>query len=86
MDPHTKFTFVVIETSKKDKFLEHINSMDLHTQFTTAETRTDGSIPFLDTFVMTQPDNSLITNCIQKAPHTDLYLQWDSNHNLVAKV
>ena len=45
----------------------------------------DGSLPFLDTIVMPQPDNSLLTSVYRKPPHTDLYLQWDSHHHLSAK-
>ena len=59
--------FVVIETSKKEKFLEHINSLDLHIQFTTEETRADRSIPFLDTLVGQQSGNSLMTTVYRKS-------------------
>ena len=45
-------TFVVIEAVEKDGFLEHINSVDPHIQFTTEDVKADGSIPFLDTIVM----------------------------------
>ena len=65
-------TFVVIESSKKETFLEHINSLDTHILFTTEETRADGSIPFLNTLVMPQPDNSLITTVYRKPTHTYL--------------
>ena len=34
---------------------------------------------------MPQPDTSLITTVYTNPTHTDLYLQWDSNHNLAAK-
>ena len=54
-------TFVVIDATKKQGFLEHINSVDPHIHFTTEDARTDGSIPFLDTIVMPQPDDSLLT-------------------------
>ena len=78
-------TFVVIDSAKKDKFLEHINSIDPHIQFTTKDAKADGSIPFLDTIVMPQPDNSLLTSVYRKPTHTDLYLHWDSHHHLSAK-
>ena len=45
----------------------------------------DGSLPFLDTLIHKQPDNSLSTSVLQKATHTDLYLQWNSHHHLSAK-
>ena len=34
---------------------------------------------------MPQSDKSLITIVYRKPTHTDLYLQWDSHHNLDAK-
>ena len=78
-------TFVVIESAKKDKFLEHINKMDPQIQFTTEDAKADGSIPFLDTLVMPQSDNSLLTSVYRKPTHTDLHLQWDSQYHLSAK-
>ena len=78
-------TFVTIDSSKKGKFLEHINKMDPHIHFTTEDARTDGSLPFLDTLLMPQSANSLITSVYRKPIHTDLYLQWDSHHHLEAK-
>ena len=47
-------TFVIIEAEKKQGFLEHINNVDPHIHFTTEDSRTDGSIPFLDTIVNTK--------------------------------
>ena len=35
---------------------------------------------------MPQPDNSLSTSVYRKLSHTDLYLHWDSHHQLSAKV
>ena len=78
-------TFVVIESSRKEEFLDHINNMDPHIQFTTEDAKPDGSLPFLDTLVQKQPDNSLLTSVSRKPTHTDLYLQWDSHHHLSAK-
>ena len=59
--------------------------MDPHIQFTTEDAKPDGSLPFLDTLVQKQPDNSLLTSVYRKLTHTDLYLQWDSHHHLSAK-
>ena len=68
-------TFVFMESAKKKKFSEHINNMDSHIQFTTEDAEADGSIPFLDTIVMPQPDDSLLTSVYRKPTYTDLYLQ-----------
>ena len=78
-------TFVVIESSSKEEFLEHINNIDPHIQFTTEDAKPDGSLPILDTIVLPQPDNSLLTSVNRKPKHTDLYQQWDSHHHLSAK-
>ena len=78
-------TFVVIEAARKEKFLENINNMDPHIQFTTKDAKSDGSLPFLDTVVLPQPDNSLLTTVYRKPTHTDLYLQWNSHNHLSAK-
>ena len=59
--------------------------MDPHIQFTTEDAEADESIPFLDTIVMPQPDNSLLTTVFRKPTHTDLYLHWNSHHHLSAK-
>ena len=78
-------TCVVIGSARKEEFLEHINSLDPHIQFTTKDVKPDGSIPFLDTIVMSQPNKSLITSVYRKPTHTDLCLHWDSHHHLSAK-
>ena len=44
-----------------------------------------GSLPFLDTLVTIQPDNTLSTSVYRKLTHADQYLHWDSNHNNTAK-
>ena len=65
-------TFVVIESAKKEQFLEHINKMDTHIQFTTEDAKVDGSIPFLDTIVMPQSNNSLLSS-VYSSPHNQIY-------------
>ena len=67
-------TCTIIEATKKEGFLEHINSIDPHIQFTSEDAKEDGFIPFLDTIVMPQPDGSLLTSAYRKPTHTDLYL------------
>ena len=46
---------------------------------------TQGVIPFLDTLVKPEADNSLGIKVYCKPTHTDQYLQWDSHHNLSVK-
>ena len=44
-----------------------------------------GSLPFLDTLVTIEPDNTFSTTVYRKPTHTDQYLHWDSNHHITAK-
>ena len=83
--PHTQDTFVVIKTVQKSGFLEHINSTDQCTQFTEEATRADGSMPYLDTLIISQPDGSLETTVYREPTHTDQYLHWNSHHMISAE-
>ena len=78
-------TFVVQQKSYKDVFFQHINTVDSSIHFTVEEAGPDGSIPFLDILVTPQSDGSFTTEVYRKPTHTDLYLKWDSNHNLASK-
>ena len=69
----------------KDEFLQHINSIDKGIQFTAENNKADGSMPFLDTLVISQPDGNLMTTVFRKPTHTDQYWQWDSHHHISAK-
>ena len=78
-------TFTILESSQKRAFLDHINSIDQHIQFTCEEQREDGSIPFLGVLIIPNEDGSLNGTVFIKPTHTDLYLQWDSHHTLPSK-
>ena len=78
-------TFVIIQKAKEDSFFNHINSIDNKIQFTKEASRSDGSMPFLDTLVTINGDGSLNTKVYRKPTHTDLYLQWNSHHSIAAK-
>ena len=69
----------------KQKFLDHINSMDAAIKFTVEGTQANGAIPFLDTLVTPLADNSLSFQVYGKPTHTDQYLQWDSHYSLSSK-
>ena len=62
-----------------------MNSIDDHMQFTSEDSRPDGSMPFLDILIIPNQDGSLSTTVYRKPMHTDLYLQWDSHHTVSAK-
>ena len=78
-------TFVVIKAAQKQSFLDHINSINHHIQFTSEEPRPDGSMPFLDILITPGEDGSLTTTVNWRPTHTDLYMQWDSHHTISSK-
>ena len=78
-------TFVVIRAAHKQNYLDHINSVDHHIQFTSEDPRPDGSMPFLDILITPGEDGSLSTTVYRKPIHTDLYMQWDSHHTISPK-
>ena len=77
-------TFVINKAEHSLDLLQHINNQDPHIQFTVEPTQ-QGSLPFLDTLVTIQPDNTFSTSVYRKPTHTDQYLHWDSNHHITAK-
>ena len=78
-------TFVIIKASHKQEFLDHINSIDQHIQFTSEESKEDGSMPFLDMLIIPQEDGWFNTTIYRKPTHTDMYIQWDSQHPISSK-
>ena len=79
-------TWVIQQEVHKQAFLDHINRIDPAIKFTVEGTQGNGAIPFLDTLITPQTDNSLSITVYHKPTHTiDQYLQWDSHHNLSAK-
>ena len=77
-------TFVINRAEHNQDLLHHINNQDPHIQFTVEPTQ-QGSLPFLDTLVTIEPDNTFSTTVYRKPTHTDQYLHWDSNHHITAK-
>ena len=78
-------TLTIMKSLQVESFLNHLNSIDHHIQFTKEESRPDGSMPFLDILITPKEDGSLSTTVYRKPIHTDLYLQWDSNHTITSK-
>ena len=78
-------TFVIQRVEHSQQFLQHINSIDPHIQFTNEVPNTDGSIPFLDILVIPGPENTPLTSVYRKLTHTDQYFQWNSHHSLSAE-
>ena len=78
-------TWVIQQQAHKQPFLDHINSIDPNIKFTVKGNQENGIIPFLDTLVKPEADNSLSKRVYHKPTHTDQYLQCNSHHNLPAK-
>ena len=76
---------VILKSANKEEFFHHINNIDHRIQFTSEESKPDGSIPFLDCLVTPQADGSILTAVYRKPTHTDMYLHWNSYHHLAAK-
>ena len=62
-------TFVIHKEANKQGFLQHINSVDPAIRFTVEDNKEDRSIPFLDTTVKPEADDSLSISVIQET-HT----------------
>ena len=78
-------TFVIQQAKHSHQFLQHFNSLDPHIQFIMEDPMEDGSIPILDTLVSLGPNNTLTISANRNQTHMDQYLNWDSNHNLLAQ-
>ena len=78
-------TFTIIKKDHKDTFLDHINSIDLSINFTSEDAKEDGSISFLDILIIPTENGKLNTTVYRKPTHTDMYLHWDSHHNIPSK-
>ena len=77
----------VHSTTRKDqvnKLQEYLNSIDPHIKFTIEPPGTDG-LPFLDTMTRLTP-NSIESTVYRNPPHTDRYLDNNSNHHISAKL
>ena len=79
-------TFVVIKKCHQEEFFHHINTIEDSIQFTAETTQADGTLPFLDVLVIPQADGSISTAVYRKPTHTNQYIQWDSHHEISAKV
>ena len=80
-----RYSFTVIQSVHKREFLDHVNSIDQYIQFTSEDSRENGSMAFLDILITQEEDGSLSTTVYRKPTHTDLYLQWDSHHTIPSK-
>ena len=78
-------TLTIIKKDHKDTFLDHINSIDPSIKFTSEDPKEDGSISFLDILIIPEENGKLNSTVYRKPTHTDMYLHWDSHHNIPSK-
>ena len=77
----------VHRATRKDqvnKLKQHLNSIDPHIKFAIELPETDGPL-FLDTLTKPTP-NSIESTDYRKPTHTDMYLDYKSNHPISAKL
>ena len=74
-------TFIIIQRTHKETFLQHLNSIDDNIHFTCE----DGSIAFLDMLITPDENGRLNTSVYRKETHTDQYLHWHSHHAVTSK-
>ena len=79
-------TFIIIKSKHSQPLLKHINSGDHYIQFTVEGPSQQGTLPFLDTLVTIEPNNTFSMSVYRKPTHTDQYLHLDSNHFITAKL
>ena len=78
-------TFVIQREDQKQIFLDHINKTDPVIKLTIEGNQENRDIPFLDTLVKPETNNSLSITIYRKPMHTNQYLQLDSYHNCTAE-
>ena len=78
-------TFVIPKAEQSKPLLQHINKQHPHIQFAVGEPSQQGTLPFLDTLVTIECNNTFTTSVYRKPTHTDQFLHWDSNHFITAK-
>ena len=61
-------TFVIQQEAYKQLFLGHINNIDPARKFTVEGNQDNGAIPFLDTLVKPEADNSFSISVYKKPP------------------
>ena len=55
-----------------------MNNIDPAIKFTVEDNQQNSAIPFPDTLVKPEQDNSLSITAYRKSMHTDQYSQWES--------
>ena len=81
---HVDDVFSIVRKSNLHYFFQHINSLHPKTKFT-METEENSQLPFLDTFIQRNSDNTISIRVYRKPTKTDQYLKFTSHHLVRAK-
>ena len=76
--------FSIIRKSNLHDFFQYINSLHLKTKFT-METEENSQLPFLDTLIQRNRDNTISVRVYRKPTDTHQYLKFTSHHIARAK-
>ena len=81
---HVDEIFSIIQKSNLHDFFQHINCLHPKTKFT-MKTEENSQLPFLDTLIQRNSDNTISVRVYRKLTHTDQYLKFTSHHLARAK-
>ena len=81
---HVDDVFSIMRNSSLHDFFQHINSLHPKTKFT-METEQNSQLPFLDTLIQRNSDNTISVRVYRKPTHTYQYLKFTSHHLARAK-
>ena len=81
---HVDDVFSIIRKSNLHHLLQHINSLHPKTKFT-MEIEQNSQLPFLDTLIQGNSDNTISARVYRKPTHRDQYLRFTSHHLARAK-
>ena len=74
---HVDDIFSIIRKSNLHDFFQHIDCLHPKTKFT-METEENSQLPFLDTLIQRNSDNTISVRVYRKPAHTDQYLKFTS--------
>ena len=81
---HLDNVFSIVRKSNLHDFFQHVNSLHPKTKFT-METEENSQLPFLETLIKRNRDNTISVRVYSKPTHTDQYLKFTSHHLARAK-
>ena len=76
---------IIIKAEHSKQLLQNINNQDPHIQFKFKEPTQQGTLPFLDTLVSIESNNTFTASVYRKPMHRDQCLHWEGNHFITTK-